>query len=88
MREYQGHRSWNAWNVSLYISNEYHLYDDIRHTYRAERRNGHSHNRAVRYCVDDFMRCYGGAHTPDGAVYNRLCVKLAITDICEDFRDE
>ena len=29
MKEYNGHRSWNAWNVALWLSNEYDLYQEI-----------------------------------------------------------
>ena len=28
-KEYNGHRSWNAWNVALWLSNEYNLYQEI-----------------------------------------------------------
>lgn len=30
MKEYNGHRSWNAWNVSLWINNDKSLYDSVR----------------------------------------------------------
>lgn len=70
--EYQGHRSWNAWNVSLYISNDEPLY-------RAAQA-AHKRARSLDHCVTLFCRDTGllGDKTPDGAVYNRLSIKLAI----------
>ena len=88
MREYQGHRSWNAWNVSLYISNEYHLYRMVMDFYHQARKLGHSHERAIIMAANAFMRRLGGTRTPDGAIYNGLCVRLAIADLVEDCADE
>ena len=71
-KEYQGYRSWNAWNVSLYIANEYDIYS---HAVDCLRRT-HTIEQAYR----KFSRESGliGTRTPDGAVYNRLSVKLAL----------
>lgn len=72
MAEYQGHRSWNAWNVSLYIANEESLYFTAVACLRRTKTPG----AATRA----FFRETGlhGTRTPDGAVYNHLCVKLAL----------
>lgn len=71
-KEYQGHRSWNAWNVSLYIANEEYLYragvDALRRTKTLDRATS-------RFLSDTGLL---GDRTPDGAVYNRLCVKEAL----------
>jgi hypothetical protein len=72
MTEYQGHRSWNSWNVALYIANEEHLYrlavDCLKQT------------RNIEQAVNLFCRVSVllGDKTPDGAVYNRLCIKEAL----------
>lgn len=72
MEEYQGHRSWNAWNVSLYISNEESLYREGVDCLRRTKTPG----AATKL----FLQRTGlaGTKTPDGAVYNHLCVKLAL----------
>lgn len=77
MKEHNGHRSWNAWNVSLYINNEYHLYqlamDCIKQhptAYVA---------RFIRYST------LLGDKTPDGAVYNHLSIKLALDALKADY---
>lgn len=75
MKEYQGWRSWNAWNVARYIANEEHLYrvavDCLRRT------------KTISQAVSWFDRETGllGSKTPDGAVYNRLSLKLALESL-------
>ena len=75
MREYNGWRSWNAWNVALYISNEYDLYqaavDCLRRT------------KTIRAAVNLFCRETGllGTCTADGAIYNALCIKFALESL-------
>lgn len=72
MTEYQGHRSWNAWNVSLYIANDEGTYREAVDCLRKTKTLG----AAVRL----WGRNTGliGTRTPDGAVYNVLSVKLAL----------
>ena len=71
-REYNGHRSWNAWNVSLYISNEEHLYRLAVECLRTTSNLEQATSKFIRYAV------ILGDKTPDGAVYNRLSIKLAL----------
>lgn len=72
MAEYQGHRSWNAWNVSLYINNEEGLY------FRAlDLAKKHGVKKAARIMADEMQ----GEKTPDGAKYNFTCIHEAIKDI-------
>ena len=69
MKEYNGHRSWNAWNVALWLSNEYNLYQEIVDKVK---KNG------LTKAVNMMYRDIGGHKTPDGATYNKLSIKLAI----------
>lgn len=69
MKEYNGHRSWNAWNVSLWIGNDekmYYLAIDC-----LTRAKDNTSKAAMMMGLD-------GERTPDGAIYNRLSVKLAL----------
>lgn len=80
MAEYQGYRSWNAWNVSLHIANDSGLY------FAAVRviKDGGTLGSMVRR----WRRITGVSskdRTPDGATYNDLCVRLAIKDMIEDY---
>ena len=65
MAHYQGHRSWNAWNVSLWINNEEGAY---RRAYELVQKYGRK--RAARILAGE----YDGERTPDGAKYNFTCL--------------
>ena len=80
MKEYNGHRSWNAWNVSLWIGNDESLYNFAMYCITRRNKNKKGLNGAVR----EFMDNYKGEKTPDGAVYNHLSVKLALQGLMED----
>lgn len=72
MAKYNGHRSWNAWNVSLWINNDEGLYrmaQDYAKRYGIER--GARHMAAM----------LDGEKTPDGAKYNLTCVREAMREI-------
>jgi len=70
MREYNGHRSWNAWNVSLWLSNDEGLYRWVTELVRE-----YGKERAAL----KVFREIGGERTPDGAVYNRTSIREALT---------
>lgn len=76
MAKYQGHESWNAWNVALWLGNNEGLYHAACEAYDA------SHNRAGR--VRAFRNLTGIGETdrtPDGAIYSNNSVGLAIAGI-------
>jgi hypothetical protein len=72
MPAYNGHRSWNAWNVSLWLNNDEHLY---REACRLAKQHGIE--RGARHMAANLS----GEKTPDGARYNLTCVREAMRDI-------
>jgi hypothetical protein len=72
MKQYNGYRSWNAWNVSLWINNDEGLYNMAR-------RYARFYNRHV---AADLMKqelfSMGSYRTPDGAPYTITSIKLAM----------
>ena len=72
MTAYQGHRSWNAWNVALWINNDQGLYDWARNSVLEMGRK-----RAARYLTSAME----GEKTPDGASYNFTCIYEALEGI-------
>jgi hypothetical protein len=73
-KEYQGHRSWNAWNVSLWINNDEPLY---RRAVDLVLRYGRG--RASRKLAAELT----GQKTPDGAKYNQTCIWEAMDGITQ-----
>ena len=74
MKEYNGHRSYNAWNVALWLHNDEDLYNLF---------NWMPEHFSLDKAVSTLLSILS-AKTPDGAVYNRLSVKLAIQDEFEE----
>lgn len=72
MTAYQGHRSWNAWNVSLWINNDEGLY-----TWARDLTLFHGKKRAAYYMMQEL----DGQRTPDGGKYNLTCVYEALDGI-------
>lgn len=73
MTEYNGHRSWNAWNVALWIGNDEGLYFAAVDAFKA--------SKTIRQAQRKFRELTGIAptdRTPDGAIYNSLSLKLAL----------
>lgn len=77
MKTYNGHRSWNAWNVSLWINNDEFTYKFARHLINNSSRQ--SINHAVKV-----MQILLPSKTPDGADYNKLSIKLVLLDLLEN----
>lgn len=80
MKTYNGHRSWNAWNVALWMGNDESLYriamDCIKEA-RERCENGISTTRLVSRAARFFISMVEGK-TPDGAKYNHLSVRLCL----------
>ncbi len=72
MAKYQGHRSWNAWNVSLWIANDEPMYRWAMEL--LERRNAAS---AARAMIQDLA----GQRTPDEAPYTLTSVREALAGL-------
>lgn len=83
-KEHNGHRSWNAWNVSLWINNTETQYRMAQEICKEVVKKGGTVGRAASL----FIKRYGYAKTDDGATYNHLSVKLAIQDIFDDAQRE
>lgn len=71
-REYNGHESWNAWNVALWIGNDEGLY-------RAAVEALHS-THTVRHATNVWFGMTGlqDTKTPDGAKFSARSVGLAL----------
>jgi len=90
MKTYNGHRSWNAWNISLWIGNTESTYNFAiecisqarqkveADRFAARRSPRHKAETILTKAVNRFMAAYRGTKTPDGAIYNALSVKLAL----------
>jgi hypothetical protein len=73
-KPYNGHESWNAWNVALWIGN-----DEPTYRWAMECLNRH---QRIGASVTAFL---GGCDkkTPDGAKYSRRSVTLALKGLSE-----
>ena len=72
-KPYNGHRSWNAWNVALWIGNDEPLY---RYALDCKRQT-----KTVAAAARRFMQDFEGQKTPDGARYNQTCVREALAGL-------
>jgi len=72
MPAYNGHKSWNQWNVSLWINNDESLY---RFALSLVKQYG------VGVGAVKLAQALQGEKTPDGARYNLTSVRNAIADI-------
>ena len=82
MKKYNGHRSWNAWNVALWIANDEPLYRFAVDC--LERKTAKGKTPTLAQATNRFMRDMEGQKTPDGADYNRKCVYEALAGLRDD----
>jgi len=76
MKTYNGHRSWNVWNVSLWINNDENTYRQAIELLETN---------SLKWAIINFCKMYD--KTPDGAKYTHLSVKLALTELKESIQD-
>lgn len=74
IKPYNGHHCWNCWNVSLWIGNDYGLYQLALYHLEKSKNVG----SAVRNMLKDLP-----ARTPDGAKYTFKGVRSALTGLME-----
>lgn len=74
MPAYQGHRSWNAWNVSLWLNNDESLYRWARDLAR---------EHGIQRAAARLAIALAGERTPDGARYNLTCIREAMRGILD-----
>ena len=69
MAQHNGHRSWNAWNVSLWLNNDEGLYNLMLDCIKETKNK----RRAAQNMLSELPE-----KTPDGANYNVTCVMEAM----------
>ena len=72
MAQYNGHRSWNAWNVSLWLNSDEGLYNLMLHCIKET----NNRRRAARMMLSELPKT-----TPDGAKYNVTCLMEAMREL-------
>ena len=75
MAQYQGHKSWNAWNVARWIAGDKSTYRRAMECLKQTKNLDSATNLFCRVSV-----CLGD-RTPDGAVYNRSSIKAALAGL-------
>lgn len=65
MAQYNEHRSWNAWNVSLWLNNDERYYNLMKDCIKKTKNRRKAAQKMLSYLP---------AKTPDGAKYNVTCV--------------
>lgn len=73
---YNGHESWQAWNVSLWIANDYGLYSLALRCLEQ--------HANCRDAAQLFRLSCGSDKTPDGARYSQRAVYLALRGLKDD----
>lgn len=72
MATYQGHKNWNHWNVSLWLSNDEGLYMLVRDALANNSRRDAA-SQVLATLTDMEM-----THTPDGAAYTVTNILAAL----------
>ena len=75
-KEYNGHKNWNHWNVSLWINNDEGLY---RYALECVRYN--KTRDAAAESMLNYLEEMGITKTPDGAPYSKTTIKAAMKEM-------
>ena len=88
MPKFNGHASWNAWNVSLWINNDEGLYrmaleciKDAPQTswcHFGRDRKGYAPRDAASFLMKERLSAAGQHCTPDGAPYSVTTIRAAM----------
>jgi hypothetical protein len=82
MKPYNGHRSFNAWNISLWISSDEPLYLFALDCLQTPTLKGNKPTLAQS--VRRFMDTFDGEKTPDGVLYTATNVRHALANLIEE----
>lgn len=74
MPKYNGHKNYNAWNVSLWINNDESLYQ----TAWGFAVFCDTKDIAATMMLDYLVSILGTTHTPDGVPYTKTNIRLAM----------
>lgn len=80
MKSFNGYRSWNAWNVALWINNDESIYRSAMAHIQRLKLKGFNNEKVLRLATKA-LRLELNYKTPDGAVYNNLSVKNALKEL-------
>lgn len=84
-KPYNGHASWNAWNVSLWINNDEGLYRFALDCLARAGNDRHGKARPAAKRVNAASRLFiaeiGAEKTPDGARYSGRSVRAALAGL-------
>ena len=72
MAQYNGHRSWNAWNVSLWLNNDERYYNLMLDCIKETKNRRKAAQKILSYLP---------MKTPDGAKYNITCIVEAMREL-------
>lgn len=75
MAKFNGYPSWNAWNVCLWIDNEYGVYLNAREVYDDYKRKILTKEEAICDLLRVVSWAFGGK-TPDGAKVSKRACKI------------
>lgn len=75
MATFNGHKNWQQWNVSLWLNNEFFLYEQMQ----ALIKRCTNKDKAARAMLQ-WLHNMGETHTADGARYTVTSIKNAMKD--------
>ena len=76
MPEYNGHKNYNAWNISLWLHNDEGLYHTM-----CEYRKAYGVNEGAKMLYKDLIDYYDLPKTPDGVKWSITNIKLAMQEV-------